>query len=392
MDAVSSPLSGKYLVRNRAANRLLRTVDALLGCLWPPRPIAIRPPQRILIANGAHLGDVLLSTSVLPLVRHAFPSAAIDFLTGSWAGTILENHPLIDRVHTVDHWKLNRAAISMAAKLRQYTKSRAIALHAIRRRRYDIAIDLYFYFPNSIPLLWQAGIPVRVGYTSGGFGPMLTHALDWQMRDCHVTDYFADLIRMLAPSARLPAPRPSLAHVAPEQTALPEAPREDYVVIHMGTGSPIRRWPTENWIALVDRLHAAGHLLVFTGTSSGEKQAIAAVIRRLPSCLDWSGRLSWAEFVEVVRNARLVVGVESLAGHVAAAVDTPVVAIYSGTTHPAHWRPYGDQKCVLTAPVPCAPCYRSRGCATMDCVRGVSVDEAFQAIQEIRSARTARVA
>ena len=105
-----SPLRGKYLVRNAAANRLLASLDYLLGRMCRrPAPPAPGAPRRILLANGAHLGDVLLSTAVLPAIKTAFPDAEIGFLIGSWSREVLADHPLVARLHFVDHWKLNRS-------------------------------------------------------------------------------------------------------------------------------------------------------------------------------------------------------------------------------------------------------------------------------------------
>src|SRR5262249_44472280 len=113
-----SPLRGKYLVRNRLVNRVLRLADGLLGLAAPARPPAeaVRP-RRLLLANGAHLGDVLLSLAVLPVLHRAFPRARFGFLCGSWARCVPDRHALVSWVHVVDHWKLNRAPLPLGQKV-----------------------------------------------------------------------------------------------------------------------------------------------------------------------------------------------------------------------------------------------------------------------------------
>jgi ADP-heptose:LPS heptosyltransferase len=66
--------------------------------------------------------------------------------------------------------------------------------------------------------------------------------------------------------------------------------------------------------------------------------------------------------------------------HVAAAQRRPCIAIMTGVDDPARWRPLGDHTTVLTDRVPCAPCYRSRGCAAMSCIRGVSTTAVLDAV------------
>jgi ADP-heptose:LPS heptosyltransferase len=68
-----------------------------------------------------------------------------------------------------------------------------------------------------------------------------------------------------------------------------------------------------------------------------------------------------------------------MAGHLASAVGTPCVVIGNGISHPSHWRPRGEAVAVVRKDVPCAPCHRGGGCATMECVRGVTVDAVEEA-------------
>ena len=384
-----SPSRGKYLVRNPAANRLLFALDALLAQFGRRKQAApaVARPGRILLANGAHLGDVLLSTAVLPVLKAAFPEAEIGFLIGRWAREVVAEQPLITRLHFFDHWKLNRANVPFSRKIADHFATRAAALREIRQTKYDVAIDLYYYFPNSIPLLWQAGVPTRLGYTSAGFGPLLTHALDWQNRDCHVIEYQAALLRFLPlgsvalEAGSLLVPTAPAGATAPRETAVGGS--GSYVVLHPGAGAALKAWPVENWRGLAEELLGRGHRLVFTGQGQAEEQTIGRISEGLGGCVNLCGRLSWRAFLAVVREARLFVGVDSVVGHAAAAVGAPYVAVYGGVTNPAHWRPWGGHGRVLSHAVPCAPCYRKRGCAGMECVRGVEIAAVLGAVEEL---------
>jgi len=378
-----SPLRGKYLVRRTPVNQVLRLVDSLLGLVRSscPNPPLATPPRRILLANGAHLGDVFLSTALLPVLQEAFPAAEFGFLIGSWSRPVVQDHPLLRWVHVVDHWKINRARISLLQKISQYDRTRRQALREIRQVRYEVALDLYYYFPNSIPLLWQAGIPTRIGYTSGGFGPLLTHALDFRNAERHVLDYQADLLRFLPLGKAVGELRPQMDTIPRHEPGW-DLPKE-YLVFHLGTGAAWKEWPREKWRALAEALCQRGHDLVFTGNREAERRLIQEVSRGLPSCVDLCGRLTLREFAAVLREARLLIGVDSVAGHLAAAVGTPCVVIAGGITHPAHWRPRSDRSRVLRHPVPCSPCYLSRGCAGMECVRRVEVEQVLAAVEDL---------
>ena len=154
-----------------------------------------------------------------------------------------------------------------------------------------------------------------------------------------------------------------------------------FIVVHMSSGSPLREWPAAKWRELAEHLTIDGHGLVFTGSGQEQARAIADVTRDLPGCTNLCDRLEWPEFVHVVACAELLVSVETVAAHVAAAVGTPSVAIWTGIGRLSHWRPLGGECTVLMNQVPCAPCFRSRGCQAMSCVRDVSVGAVLEAVR-----------
>jgi ADP-heptose:LPS heptosyltransferase len=372
-----------YTIRNPGWRFAFGRMDALLGLLIPYR--GIEPPSRpkkILLSHSAHMGDLLIASSVLPVLKSAFPDVRIGFLIGSWARPVIEGHPMVDWIHIVDHWRLNRGSGSRREKVKRHRETRAAALAGIRSVGYDTAVELFYYFPNFIGLLWKAGIPVRIGYASAGFGSLLTHPLGWVNVDVHMSDYLMQLLELLP----LPEGVAGKGRMrVPEDGRLPDLLRDEagkgngYIVFHMGTGARIREWPLREWRALAGKFAGGDLRLVFTGSGEKERREIETVIDGLEGCVNLCGTLDWPGFVAVVRNARLLFGVESVAGHVAAAAGTPYVVVYSGTTNTHHMRPMGNGGIVLKHPVPCDPCYRARGCDTMDCVRNVTAREVFRA-------------
>ena len=378
----SSPLRGRYHFSNRWLNAAMRCIDGVLKLLMklqreprsrPTDITTVRPP-RILVANGAHLGDAVLSTSIFTTLRQTFVDCEIGVLVGSWSAPVMRNHPMVARVHVVDHWFLNRASIGIRAKWLHYRRSRATALRELRSSAYDIAIDLYFYFPNSIVLLWKAGIPVRVGYTSAGFGPLLTRPVEWQHLPQSIGVYHRALVMALAP-ARSTVPalsmRPSLADPGPLPRRLHDRLGSVYVVVHPGTGSKMKEWPAGRWRLVVQQLLARGRTIAFTGSGQRESEIVAQVMTGRADEVNLCDQLSWSEFVSVIAHAALFIGVDSVGAHIASAFGVRSVIITAATNHPALWQPMSDDSITMSAPVACAPCYLSRGCTAMTCIRTV---------------------
>lgn len=367
-----------YLVRNPKLLAVLRVADALSQVIrfFEPKHKQLVPPKRILLANIAHIGDVLLSTSVLRPLRTAYPDAEIGFLVGSWCNHIVSGHPEIKYVHNFDHVRLNRSDKGILGRLFQHFKTWVSALREIRSVKYDLAIDLYFYWPNSIPLIWMSGIPRRIGYESGGFGPLLTDALPWTEDNKHVAEAQCLLLAPLNIQVASP-PEPEL-FLRPFGTTtpilLPEGLRpQGYIVFHPGTGAPHKEWPPENWTQLAKLLKRVGLPIVFTGLGEREASNIAEITSDLTDTINLCDTISWDGLCAVIKDARLMVTVDSMPGHLAAAFKTPFISIFTGITPVARWRPLG-YGAVVTFPVPCSPCHITKGCNTMKCLRGVSAE------------------
>lgn len=387
MDSPLPVMRGSYCRRSRALNSAMQAADFVLSVTRPLRARGgtIQPPKRLLIANVAHLGDLVVATALLPVLKSAFPECEIGFLIGGWARPVLDGHPLVDTVHILDHWATNRASAPRRDKINHYFQTRRQALREVRAAHYDAAIDLCWSFPNTLPFLWQAKIPVRIGYRSGGAGPLATHSLDFDARELHVLGRHLDLVRLL------PVREQDLALAAPVLAPVSEIDAEawrrerqtagltrgNYVVFHAGAGGTLKVWPASKWRTLTQRWRQTGAQIVFTGAGNKDAALIDEITAGLSGCTNLCGRLDWGGLVAAITQARLVVCVDTVAGHIAGAVGTPCAVITTGQ-NPYLWHPLGQMHRVLTHPVPCAPCHRGLGCAEMDCIRDVPVEQVYQ--------------
>jgi ADP-heptose:LPS heptosyltransferase len=170
-----------------------------------------------------------------------------------------------------------------------------------------------------------------------------------------------------------------LVDPTPVSPALRERIGHDYVVVHPGTSSVMKEWPVQRWRALVCQLLAEGRTVICTGAGSRETAIVAEICANLEGVIDLCGQLNWQEFVSVIADASLYLGVDSVGAHIASAFSTPSVTVSAGTNHRALWHPMSQTAQVLSSTVSCAPCYRSRGCHSMTCVKEVSITEMREA-------------
>jgi len=353
----------------------------------PPDLLA---PKRILLINGAHIGDVVIATSLLPVLKSAFSQAEIGFLTGSWSHAVVRHHPDVSYHHVADHWRMNRGAGGSLEKKLRYWQTRRQALQEIRALSYDLSVSMHPWRADFLPLAWQAAIPLRVAFRQGLWAPLATALADYPEphRFIHQGECQLRLLRELGiGEEHLRLQRASLAPSTPEAvrevcqvlgfSRVDEAP---YSVIHMGAGCAAKEVSYEFWKDVAARL-SGGQRVLFTGKGAREGAAVQAVTAGLPNCVDACGKLSWDGFVAAIRYARTLYGVDSMAAHVAAALGTKCIALYGGMNNIARFRPYSDNATVWTNAVPCAACQRQLGCKAMTCMRGFDPEQVLQIAQ-----------
>jgi heptosyltransferase-2 len=379
-------MRGPYLIRNPSAAAIMTMLDAALGNIPRRQPSPPPEPRRILLCNWAHLGDVLLTLPAVGWLRERFPDAELGFLAGSWSAPILHDaRDEIARVHTIDHHRLARSG-DRKVRMRQHVETARTAIREIRAVGYDVAIDFHPFFPNAGFTLWRAGVPVRIGWTSGGLGAFFTHGVRRIDADRHVIDYHQDLLAIVAPETQ-PTPgclRPVYFRTGPA-SPLP-APLSDgrpYVVLHTGTGAKAKEWQDAKWISVAQSLAAAGKRILVVGAGAREGHRNRMIAAAVPGVIDLTNTLDWPHLVSVVEHCEALVCLESVAGHIAASFGRPVVSIMPGMNNRNQWGPLTPQAALVTHPTPCAPCHRA-GCKYMYCVAGVMASDVTAAVMELR--------
>jgi ADP-heptose:LPS heptosyltransferase len=126
-----------------------------------------------------------------------------------------------------------------------------------------------------------------------------------------------------------------------------------------------------------------GHTVVFTGLGVMEDEQIRLIADKVPELINLCSKINWNQFVAVITHAQIVVAVDSLAGHVAAATDTPEVIIGNGMSNPMHWCPLSEKCVYILNNIHCVPCHQKRGCESMSCIRDVPVDTVIAAVKDV---------
>lgn len=347
--------------------------------------------MKILLVRLRLIGDVVFTTPLLRALRRRYPDAEITYLAEPAAKPIVADNPHLTDVVTVPK-------TSGAARLR----SDVLAALALRRRHFDVAIDLHGG-PRSAWLAWASRAPMRVGYRIAGRSWMYTHLVDRPADSAprHSVRNQWDLLEPLdvgpcdpeRDPVEMVENRDAARQVSQRLWEAGIAPPTPLIVVHVSAGNPFRRWPPESFIVTIERLarrDPSRRIIV----SSGPSEAAAAstiideVRRRLHGLADAVPRfpdLSLQELHSLIRRSALFIGGDSGPMHIAATTRTPIVALL-GPTLPERSMPWRESVCfaegIDVGPLPCRPC-RQRVCEPGDfrCLTGITTDRVVAAAE-----------
>lgn len=343
-------------------------------------------PKRILVIRLDRLGDVVLSTPVLHALRQAYPNAFLAMMVRPACRELIEGHPALNEVLLYDkageHHGI-RPTIRFARSLRRLAFDTAVILHPTHRSHW-------------IP--WLAGIPRRIGYDRKGAW-LLTHRLPHrkpegtQHESCYTLELLAPLGIHVEGDVRPFIPVAPEAMQRVERLLAHEAldPTRPLVAIHPSASCPSKRWLPERFAQVADRLIQEHHVAVCLVAGEADADAarqVAAAMRERAIIL--AGRLTVGELAALLTRCRLLVSNDSGPVHIAAAVGTPVVAIF-GRNQPGlsatRWGPLGQGHIVLQKDVGCVTCLAQRCDIGFLCLSSLAADEVYQAAVSILGVR-----
>ncbi|MBP2675824.1 MAG: ADP-heptose:LPS heptosyltransferase-like protein [Deltaproteobacteria bacterium] len=328
-------------VRRAAAllERALRAVTAGKNPLPPPGEV-----RRILLVKPDHLGDVVMASSVLPLVRRRFPEARIDFVANKEGAEFLSGDPLVGKVHVHEHLMLQRAG-SLPMRALRHVASFFPAVRAVRRERYDLCLLLRSHFDNDLFLALFGRCRFIAGHGTDGFGPLLDAAAEWR-EGVHETRHALEVLEAAGiPTDDAPA-APRVEGGADDVAAarrlmeLHGLSPGGFIVLHPGTGNPAKQWGAGRWRELARMMAGSGRKVVLTG-SLAEAGLLGEIAAGIAGVEDLSGRLTVRRLAVLIGNAGRLVCLDSLSAHLGSASGTETFVIYGGLSDPSRWAPIG---------------------------------------------------
>lgn len=370
-------LKNKICVRRKFFNFILIAIDYFAGVFLKKRKIPEGfIPKKLLVCNIAHLGDFVSVLRVIQWFKKLYPTVKVGVLCSSVVYELARLAPEIEWIYLYDHWKLNRVETSFIKKIYRFFKTRSKALYEIKKAKYDLAIDLYFFFPNCAYFLFKTRIPYTIGYHSGGFGNFYKDCYEVENKPQYNLFFHRDLLIKsgLIKSCDISCLSDKYQYNFREKVDLPFS---EYIILQLGSGSCLKTWPEEKWYELAVLLEEKNYNLIFTGAGQSENETIEKIVKKLKRAKNLCSQLSFEKLFFLVQKASLAISVDSLMNHICALFQTPNLIIFSGLSNIDLWLPDNEKIDYITNEISCAPCYK-KFCDDRSCIVQISPEQVLK--------------
>ena len=319
--------------------------------------IALEGIERVLIKAPNWVGDALMCTPALNSLGRALPRARLTVLAAPWVAPLLETHPAVARVVIYDPRGEHRS-----------WSARRHLLHRLRSLEFELAI----LFPNSLHaalIAFLSAVPERLGYATDGRGLLLTRSVSLRAESkcIHQAEYYLELLRWGLGMEILPEERRLVLRLeAGERRWARDFLAERrlrlagrcLIALHPGAVKAGKRWPARRFALLGEELlkRCQAHLLLLG--AEGERPLLERISRRVgEDCCTIVCGVALPRVAALIERSRLFIGNDSGLMHVAAAMRTPIVAIF-GPGAPQTTAPYGQDLLysIVMREMDCRPC------------------------------------
>lgn len=320
--------------------------------LSPPRILPRTGWGNVLVRAPNWLGDAVMALPALSHLADLLPGARISVLAVARVAPLFWHRPEVAEVITYP-------PRPPSGPLGPWLQ----ALARLRRRHFDLAV----LFPNSFEsafTVWLLGVPQRLGYATDGRGLLLNPAL-WGWRHLDRLHQVYRHLGLLAAWGEPPTPR--LPHIPLEsgerdrarEMAAAGGWRPDRPLIGLSPGAAYgtaKQWPPERFAAVAEALRAetGAHIVLLGGGGDVTASRMVAGCMAAPP-QDLTGRTDLRQALALSGCLDLLVTNDSGLMHAAAALGTPLVAVF-GPTDPITTGPFTSQADLVSEPAACAPC------------------------------------
>ena len=346
--------------------------------------------NRILVIKLQLLGDVLLTTPLYSVIKQQFPQIKIDVLIYKETTVVLDDNPAINNLHLIDrNWKKQGIFAQIRHETRLFTQ--------LKNDPYDLIINLTDRWRGgALSYLLKPKYSVSLAYSHRRgklWQTIFTHIYSTPQHNRHIVETHLDAVRRLGLNLQSADKKLTLQVSDVSKLKIQhllinhQQEHQKIIVIHPTSRWMFKAWNPSAFAAVIDLLSQAKFKVILISGSQADEIAYVKNIAETSTqkdAINLAGQLSINECAGLIKQASCFIGLDSVAVHIAAAVNTPCVAIF-GPTRESSWYPWMVEHKIITADYQCRPC-GLKGCGDSmlsECIQAIQPHTVFQAVQSL---------
>ncbi|MBI4040458.1 MAG: glycosyltransferase family 9 protein [Deltaproteobacteria bacterium] len=335
--------------------------------------------KKILLIRTDRIGDVVLTTPCIEILRTHFPEAHLAMMVQPKTYEIVCDHPHLNEVLVYDKYGENRSWPS-SLKFSQHLK----------QKHFDVAIVLNPSFRNHF-LTYLARIPMRIGYHSRKKGSFfLTHTLKNLKGEGKKSEAFynEDLLQFLEipprHSRKLYFHVPIAAQAFVDTLLIKNSIGGPFAVLNVSASSPSKIWPAPSFASLAHWFLTKKKMPIILIGNPDTCNRVSQFLS-LPH-LNLAETLNLKQLGALLQKTTVFISADTGPVHMAAALGTPTLVIFGRTLAglgPERWAPLSEKTMTLQKNIGCTPCLADHCQINFDCLKAMNVESVIHAIQQL---------
>ena len=322
--------------------------------------------MNILIVKLSAIGDVIHTLPALNAIRRYYPDAVISWLVEEAAAPLVTGHEALDRVIISGRKRWFKGLGKRGSRIKNI-RNIFNFIKTLRDTHYDIIIDFQQLLKSGIPV-WLAKGRLKTGFDKGMEHMEQSHLfLNRRLPPVSMEIHALKRCLMIPDALGIPVseiryrlPVNNKDHQAIEDLLLRHGVKKNKIIVAV---NPVAQWETKLWqthkfAELADRLvDDYGAEVVFTGGSDDAPITGEILSQMKKNAVDLAGKTTLMTLAALYQKTGLVISTDTGPMHLAAAVRTPVIALF-GPTAPWRTGPFGYGHRVIRTGVRCSPCFK----------------------------------
>lgn len=335
-------------------------------------------PRNIIVRMPNWIGDIVMATPIITDLKNQWPEASITAMCPAHLSDILLGHPDLSEIFS----------FTIPNEFLRQQKRRHI-IQRLRQGTYDLGIVL----PNSFSSawwFWRGHIKRRIGFKRDFRCPLLTDVVPFpkERGQEHLVKTYKHLLSPLGIPLSDTAP---LLHVTSEEKSAIKALLTQYnipetgKVIGINPGAAYgsaKCWPPDRFRSVTEKLlENPNHYILYFGDKAGS-DLVNTICEELPARVtNLAGHTNLRELIGFIEACDLFLTNDSGPMHIAAALKTPLLALF-GSTNEIATGPYEHGQ-IIHKHVPCSPCYKRTCPIDFPCMTGISAEEVYDSLMKM---------